>query len=299
MGNQLQPVLELVDERLSSLKNGSEQEQVLAEDNRSEKKRANDLNGATWTRYSISIWGDLRKTAEENALKHPAMFPCALPARLIESFTISGMTVLDPFLGVGSTLLAAKNLGRDGIGVELNPEFAEIAEARLKQQELYEEAHQGRWVIYIDDARNLRKHVPCESIDLVITSPPYWDILLEKRTADYKPIRHYGEEIHDLGKIKDYKAFLSELAKIFQEVHAVMKPGAYCCIIVMDLRKKDRFYPFHSDLASALEEVGFVWDDLIIWDRRHEYNNLRPLGYPSVFRINKVHEFILILQKRL
>ena len=60
-------------------------------------KRANDLDGATWTRYSISIWSDLRKTPEEAALKHPAMFPMALPARLIECFTRRGMTVLDPF----------------------------------------------------------------------------------------------------------------------------------------------------------------------------------------------------------
>jgi len=65
----------------------------------------------------------------------------------------------------------------------------------------------------------------------------------------------------------------------------------------MDIRKKNRFYPYHADFAQRMEEIGFVFDDLIIWDRRHEYNNLRPLGYPSVFRINKVHEFILIFQK--
>jgi len=77
-------------------------------------KRANDLDGATWTRYSISIWSDLRKTSEEVALKHPAMFPSALAARLIECYTRKGMTVLDPFLGVGSTLIAAKQLQRRG-----------------------------------------------------------------------------------------------------------------------------------------------------------------------------------------
>jgi hypothetical protein len=65
----------------------------------------------------------------------------------------------------------------------------------------------------------------------------------------------------------------------------------------MDIRKRDRFYPFHSDLASELVRVGFEWDDLIVWDRRHEYNNLRPLGYPAVFRINKVHEYLLIMRK--
>lgn len=76
-----------------------------------------------------------------------------------------------------------------------------------------------------------------------------------------------------------------------------MKPKAYCCVIVMDIRKKNKFYPFHNDVATFMQELGFLYDDLIIWDRRHEYNNMRPLGYPFVFRVNKAHEFILIFQK--
>ncbi|BCW96652.1 MAG: site-specific DNA-methyltransferase [Fimbriimonadales bacterium] len=264
-------------------------------------RRANDLDGATWTRYSISIWSDLRKTPEEASLKHPAMFPMALPARLIECFTRQGMTVLDPFLGVGSTLLAAKRLGRHGIGIELNPEYARIAEQRVNtltlEQEWDDQPLSVTSQIHVADANDVDQLIPPESVDLVVTSPPYWDILLEKRTADYKPIRHYGDAAKDLGKIRDYRQFLHALQQIFRKIHAVMRPDAYCCVVVMDIRKKNRFYPFHSDLASSLEEIGFVYDDLIIWDRRHEYSNLRPLGYPAVFRINKVHEYILIFQK--
>jgi hypothetical protein len=46
-----------------------------------------------------------------------------------------------------------------------------------------------------------------------------------------------------------------------------------------------------------MTEIGFIFDDLIIWNRQSEYNNLRPLGYPAVFRVNKVHEFVVLLQK--
>lgn len=260
------------------------------------ERRANDLDGRTWTRYSISIWSDLRRAKEEAALKHPAMFPMALPMRLIESFTRTGMTVLDPFVGVGTTVIAAQKLNRSGIGIELNPEYVEIAMSRLQQQTLYQDSELN-WVIYRDDARRVAQIVPKESVDIVITSPPYWDILLERRTADYKPIRHYGDEQNDLGKIADYDAFLNELAGVFRGCYQVLRPGGYCCIVVMDLRKKGRFFPFHSDLAYRLQEEGYIWDDLIIWDRRHEYNNLRPLGYPFVFRINKTHEYILILKR--
>jgi DNA modification methylase len=62
----------------------------------------------------------------------------------------------------------------------------------------------------------------------------------------------------------------------------------------MDIRKKNAFYPLHSDLTTAMQNIGYTYDDLIIWDRQSDYNNMRPLGYPSKFRINKVHEFLLI-----
>src|SRR5712691_6236915 len=71
-------------------------------------KRANELDGATWTRFSVSVWSDIRKSPEEFALKHPAMFPVSLVRRLIQCFTtLADHIVLDPFSGSGSTLVAA------------------------------------------------------------------------------------------------------------------------------------------------------------------------------------------------
>jgi DNA modification methylase len=261
-------------------------------------RRANQLDGKTWTKYSISIWSDLKKTQEEIQLKHPAMFPLQLATRLIECFTTDqDSVILDPFAGVGTTVIAADRSEKIGIGIELESKFAEIAEKRLGQRELFTTtARPSR--VYCDDARNLLKYVKPDSVDMVITSPPYWDILTQKRTADNKAIRHYGDALQDLGKISDYVEFLDALADIFRLVYKSLKPGKYCAVVVMDLRKKDQFYPFHSDLARKLyQDVGFIYDDLFIWDRRHEYNNMRPLGYPSVFRINKAHEYILIFKK--
>ncbi len=259
--------------------------------------RANELDGKTWTRNSISIWSDLKKSAEEAQLGHPAMFPLQLAQRLIESFTNkTDRVIFDPFAGVGTTLVAAERSGKVGIGIEISPEFVRVTETRLAQRELFAQQHASR--IYCDDALNLLKYVSPDSVDMVITSPPYWDVLMQRRTADYKTIRHYGDAQRDLGKIADYEEFLDALVEIFRLVFQVLKPNKYCAVVVMDLRKKDRFFPFHADLARKLsEQVGFIFDDLIIWDRRHEYNNMRPLGYPHVFRINKAHEYILIFKK--
>ena len=217
--------------------------------------------------------------------------------RLIEIFTTSeDKVILDPFVGVGTTALAAKRLGKHGIGIELNPEFADQARRRCEERTLFS-ASTGSAVIHTANALNLPEYVQDGSVDLVITSPPYWDVLTEKRTADYKEVRNYGDEVGDLGRIGDYRGFLKQLQAVFEQVYQAMRAGAYCCVIVMDLRKKSKFYPFHSDIADLMQEIGFIYDDVIIWDRRHEYNHMRPLGYPSVFRVNKAHEFILIFQK--
>jgi len=65
----------------------------------------------------------------------------------------------------------------------------------------------------------------------------------------------------------------------------------------MDIRKGPRLYQLHSDLTRKMEETGFTLNDIIVWDRQKEYNNMRPLGYPYSFIINKVHEYILIFKK--
>lgn len=264
------------------------------------RRRANDLDGKTWLQYSISVWNDIKKTTEELKLKHPAMFPSQLPERLIRAFTNSEQKmILDPFMGIGSTLVAAQKLGKHGIGFEISKEYMEIAKRRLPWQEnLFSKGEKQPCKIYNEDVRNVFNHVTKGSIDMCITSPPYWDILTQKRTADYKEVRNYEEQTDNLGMIGDYKTFLKELKGIFAKIKIVLKHKAYCCIVVMDIRKGARFYPFHMDIVDFMtNDLKFLLDDIIIWDRRLEYSNLRPLGYPSVFRINKIHEYILIFQK--
>jgi len=261
-----------------------------------DSKRLNDLDGKTWTRYSISVW-DIAKSPQEMKLKHPAMFPEELVKRLITIYTKKGDVILDTFMGSGSTILVAKNLSRKGIGFEISKEFVKLAKKRLSQQLLFATNEAEEPLIYEDDARNLLNYLEPNSIDLVITSPPYWDIHRQIRTADRKKIRPYTDLRSDLGNISDYYKFIDALKEVFQEVYKVLKPEKWCVIIVMDLRKKNKFYPLHIDTAKMMMEIGFEFEDIIIWDRKKEYSNLRPLGYPYVFRVNKIHEYILIFKK--
>ncbi len=274
------------------------------------KQRANNLDGRTWTRYSISVWNDIRKNATEKKLSHPALFPLTMVERLLEIFTLPGDTVLDPFMGSGSTLLGARLLGRRGVGLEISGEYIEMFKQRQADalREHYDVENEPDGLVgeiegdeirvIEDDARNISSHLPLESVDFCLTSPPYWNILKARRTADHKAIRNYGDERHDLGNIEDYSLFLDELQKVFNGVYSALKMGKYCIVVVMDIRKKNIYYPLHMDISQIMLSLGFVLDDMIIWDRRDEYNNLRPLGYPHVFRINKIHEYLLIFQKR-
>lgn len=262
------------------------------------KKLANKLNGKEWLQHSISIWSNLRKSPEELALKHPAMFPASLIGKLLDCFTNENdKVVLDPFVGVGTTVLEAMRRGKEGIGFDISEEFLRIARTRFDQQNLFESDSSSYQLIH-DNALRINQHLPNDSVDIVITSPPYWNILNQKRTADGKSIRHYGNLNGDLGAIDDYSEFMSGLHDVFKTLSKVLKLNKYCIVNVMDIRKGPKFYPVHSDLSIMLVNAGYELDDILIWDRSHEYNNLRPLGYPAVFRINRIHEYLLIFKNR-
>lgn len=252
-------------------------------------KNCNDLSGKEWLQNSFSIWRELSKTKEEKAYKHPASYPVALCEKVIRTFSKPHAMVLDPFNGIGSTTTAADKLGCKAIGIDLSAEFCAIAQERITDSD--------RIRVINGDSFDVLKTLPENHFDICVTSPPYWDILNMKRSADQKSSINYSDKKNDVGNIENYEEFIDTLAKLFAAVNRVLKNGGYCIVNVMDIRKKSKFYPLHSDLATALQRVGFIYDDLIIWDRQTDYNSMRPLGYPYKFRINKVHEYLLIFIK--
>ena len=254
-----------------------------------EKKKCNDLNGKEWLQNSFSIWRGLTKTPEEKALKHPASYPISLCEKLIHTFSKKNSIILDPFNGIGTTMVAAQKIGRKGIGIDLSAEFCKIAKSRLKND--------NKIKVMNGDSETLLKKIKSKSIDLCITSPPYWDILNMNRSVDNKSPKNYSNRADDLGNINDYDMFISKLMEIFNEVYRTLKINGYCIVNVMDIRKKSSFYPLHMDVSQEMQKIGFTLDDIIIWDRQQDYNNMKPLGYPFKFRINKVHEYLLIFIK--
>ncbi|UJH68916.1 DNA adenine methylase [Allomuricauda sp. SCSIO 65647] len=259
--------------------------------------KTNNLSGKEWLQNSFSIWRELGKTDEERKLNHPAIFTIKLASKLIDTFCKpNGGKILDPFAGSGTTLLAGLMKKKEIIGFDLNPEFKELFIKRATQSYNFDEYNLEKKYI-VNDSRFLTNHIEENSVDLCITSPPYWDVLNRRRTADYKDNVNYSDQNEDLGNIEDYNEFLQSLKEVTGEVFKSLKPKGYYILNVMDLRKKSNFYPLHMDASMLAKEIGFNLEDIIIWDRQNEYNNMRPLGYPYKFIVNKVHEYLLILRK--
>lgn len=97
-----------------------------------EQKENSIMTKEEWNQYFSSHWNFSGVKQSE----HIAMFPEELPKRLIKMFSFFGETIFDPFLGSGTTTLAAKNLGRNSIGYEINKEFESIIKEKLNINQL-------------------------------------------------------------------------------------------------------------------------------------------------------------------
>lgn len=269
------------------------------------RNQLNDLTAKEWIPETVSVWNQRGLGAghpdAQIERQHPAPFSFTDVGRLIRFFTKKGHTVLDPFVGVGSTLKACAIDGRHGIGIELNPDFARLSRERLSTEvrDMFSTS-EGQSILE-GDARDHLPKIPDESIDFVVTSPPYWSIL---KKQDHKVkqeriakglVKDYGSDERDLGTIDNYQDFLEELTAIFVECGRVLKRGKYMAIIVSDFRDKSKYLMFHADLAHALEPHGLEMRGLKVLYQRHK--KIFPYGYPYSYVPNIHNQYILILQK--
>lgn len=271
----------------------------------SPKNLLNDLTAKEWIPETVSVWNQRGLGAghpdAQIERQHPAPFSFTDVGRLVRFFTKRGHTVLDPFVGVGSTLKACAIDGRNGIGIELNPTFAELTRQRLETEVRDMFSSVGGQTVLEGDARDLVLTLPDESVDFVVTSPPYWSIL---KKQDHKVrqerlakglVKDYGDDARDLGQIDVYEDFLDELASILGDCARTLKFGKYMAIIVSDFREKSRYIMFHADLAKSLEAYGLEMRGLTILYQRHK--KIFPYGYPYSFVPNIHNQYIMILQK--
>ena len=265
----------------------------------------NDLTAKEWIVETVSVWNQRGLGAGHPDAKierqHPAPFSFTDVSRLVRFFTKREEVVLDPFVGVGSTLKACALEGRKGIGIELNPHFVELTRERIRTEvrDMFSTAQEQR--ILEGDARDILPGIADESADFIVTSPPYWAIL---KKEDHKVRQErianglatdYGSDPRDLGQISNYEDFLEQLKAIFSECQRILRRGKFMAIVVSDFRDKSRYVMFHSDLAQALETIGLEMRGIKVLYQRHK--KIYPYGYPYSYVPNIHHQYILVLQK--
>lgn len=142
--------------------------------NLNENNSFNGLMPVEWAKLSKSVWGDIVTPKREwFQLEHGVTYPINLAERVIKFYSKIGDTVLDPFMGVGTTMIAAKNLGRNGYGFEIYEKFYNIAKELLLQKQVSMFNNHSDIKIYNDDCRNIHNYISGEIIQLTLTSPPY------------------------------------------------------------------------------------------------------------------------------
>lgn len=263
----------------------------------------NDLTGRQWIRLTRSWFvcdgkkSDIPKEIEE----HPATFPPDVAQRFILLLTKKGATVLDPFVGIGSTLAACKASGRNAIGIELVEKYAEYAKKRVEAPTL--DSGQASKV-HTGDALQLDKFdIP--TIDLCITSPPYWNILKKSR-GGVKSVHKqrmeegldivYSSKPEDFGNIDDYSTYLERIRSVFEKVYTKLKPKGYLVVIVQNVRvSKGEMIPVAWDIARKLSDL-YILKQEQIWIQSQKF--LGIWGYPTEYVSNVHHHYCLVFQRK-
>lgn len=287
------------------------------------RNKLNDLDGKEWIKNTKSVWMNTKSQKEmksfemaidsgvllsesppRDSLKknHPATFSENDITKLIQFFTKKGETVLDPFLGTGSSGISSIKQYRNFVGIELYSEWLSIAKKRITSiDEHLQESVNIK--LYCGDALDIMYQFPDNSIDLIVTSPPYWGILNKN---DHKAKReriskgfatNYGNDTRDLSLTKDYATFLKLLSMHFKEYYRLLKPKKYTAIVVSDFRHGQEYYMFHSDVANILKNANFIIQGLIVLVQDNK--KLYPYGYPSTYVPNISNQFVVLGRKLL
>ena len=205
-----------------------------------------------------------------------------IPRNILLRYSKENDLVLDQFAGGGTTLVEAKLLNRNIIGVDVN----DVALERCKEKTNFEhEKANGKVYLYKGDARNL-EFVKDESVDLICTHPPYANII------------QYSESIlEDLSLLK-VKDFLEEMKSVASESYRVLKKDKFCTILMGDTRQKGHMIPMSFEVMKIFQAAGFKLKELII----KEQHNCKATGYWKTNSVKSnflliAHEYLFVFRK--
>jgi len=251
------------------------------------ERHINCQTAKQWLKHQLGVWEffyEKRDIRDKNL--HPATFPISLARRFIELFSHEGELVLDPFVGSGTTLVAAQDTNRNAVGFDIHEDYIKLCKSRLVNQNIFNDAKQ---LAIKDDARNIKDYFKEESISLIWTSPPYSNLLNRKRknksrrdrkNDQYLKVEQYSQDERDLGTY-ELEKYTKVMGDIYEELLPLLKEKGHCVINVPDMWWENQRITIHISLVQELRKRGYELRNTIIWDRRNIVNNIGIFGWPS------------------
>lgn len=248
----------------------------------------NCMTAKEWMKAQIGVWQFFYEKADiRDKNLHPATFPIAMARRVIELFSHQGELILDPFVGSGTTLLAAHELNRNAVGFDLQKDYIALSAERLRTyNHMFNRAQQ---VAIHDDARHIPVYLQPGTVKLIWTSPPYANLLNRKRKNKSRRhrkdeqlgrVEQYSQDPRDLGTM-ELETYTQAMGDIFERLLPLLQPKGHCVINVPDMWWENERITIHVALIEELRRRGYELRNIIIWDRTNIVNQVGIFGWPN------------------
>jgi len=265
--------------------------------------KLNVLSGEQWLYFTKSVITTTYPSEYNHELRkaHGANKPPQLMRELIEFFTRPGEIVLDPFAGVGGTLIGASICDRRAIGIEINKKWVDIYHQVCKQEKM-----RPQRMIRGDCLKHMDKLMKDYrgKIAFIATDPPY-NLNFERTMCvpgKYEEFnnRHtdfleFSDLPRDFSNLSTYDEYLDKMEEAFGKMIELLGERRYMTLIVRNAYQDSHYIMTHSDLANRAQKAGFVLKGEKIWYQAG--TRLRPYGYPHAYVPNIAHQYILFFRK--
>lgn len=258
----------------------------------SPKNKLNNLTGSEWKYATKSVISKPYPINMQHKLRsqHGGQKPPDLCKDIIKIFTKVDMVVLDPFMGVGGTLLGASLCDRKAIGIDITQKWIDIYKEVSRLEGLEEQT------TYCGDSLVVLNKIKNESVDFILTDVPYWnmDSVVKTRNKKIKQSKLSNFE-NDL-ESQTIEEWLNSMKKIISKAAKKLKKGKYLAVFIGDMYRDSKYYCLSGNLAMKLSEIkGITMKANLIWVDNSK--SLHVFGYPSAFIPSMIHQNILIFRR--
>ncbi|MCL4376190.1 DNA methyltransferase [Candidatus Parvarchaeota archaeon] len=259
--------------------------------------KINEINLNRWKEYSDIITDSLwiwpkRDNSGVHTAGYWGNFIPQIPYQVITRYTKKGDTVLDTFLGSGTTLIECRRLGRNGIGIELNEKVAKEADSLIAKQE---NPYNILTKVICADSRDVSKEeilkiTGGKKVQLIIMHPPYFDII------------KFSKSEKDLSNAPNLTSFLTMFGEVIKNVTDLLEKDRYLILVIGDKYARGEWIPLGFLTAIEVIKNGYTLKSINVKNientlaKRNQEDLWRYRALVGGFNVFK-HEYVMVFKK--